>query len=79
MSRRWRCQWGLEGMAVMGILEQCWGWDTQGRGHSGQRTLRTGDIWGRGHWTVAGARPARGPASRGLRLSAHVSSSRAVI
>lgn len=50
-----------------------------GLGHSGQGTSGAGDTWGRGHRTVAGTRPGRGPASRGLRLSAHVSSSRAVI
>lgn len=26
-------------MEVVGVLEQCWGWDTQGSGHPGQGTL----------------------------------------
>lgn len=28
---------------MVGVLEQCWGWDTQGRGHLGQGTPGAGD------------------------------------
>lgn len=34
----------MEGTALAGVLKQCWGWDSQGRGHLGQGTLDTG--WG---------------------------------
>lgn len=34
----------MEGTALAGVLKQCWGWDSQGRGHLGQGTLDSG--WG---------------------------------